>query len=328
MNADPALISVVIIFLDAAPFLPEAIASVQAQTDPNWEILLVDDGSTDGSTEIARAQAQAHPDRIRYLEHAGHANRGMSASRNLGVRQSRGTLIAFLDADDVWLPEKLARQRALLEQHPEADLVCGPTLWWWSWTGDTARPDRPRELGLAATEGLHPPGRLLTALLREQARTPATCSILMRRELFERVGGFEEQFRGMFEDQAFFAKVYLHGTTLVTATILDHYRQHPASHCHESMRDGSYQASQHRFLRWLEAYLGTQEVADPALQQALRAAFWPFEHPGLHRIQTLLSAIRQKGLWATWQQFEPPLHQWLVSRLRRGWPPARSVTDA
>src|SRR3712207_221993 len=77
-------VSVVVIFLDAARFLGEAVASVLGQTYGAWELLLVDDGSTDGSSALARGYAAAQPGRVRYLEHPGHANRGMSAARNLG----------------------------------------------------------------------------------------------------------------------------------------------------------------------------------------------------------------------------------------------------
>src|SRR5258706_2880162 len=80
-----SLVSVVVIFLNAERFISEAVESVVAQTYGNWELLLVDDGSNDGSTEIARSYAAKFPDKIRYLEHHGHENRGMSASRNLGI---------------------------------------------------------------------------------------------------------------------------------------------------------------------------------------------------------------------------------------------------
>src|SRR5438128_12540181 len=96
------LVSAIIIFLNAEQFIQEAIESVFAQTYDNWELLLVDDGSTDGSTAIARSYLERHPRRVRYLEHSEHANRGMSASRNIGSRYARGEYIAFLDADDVW----------------------------------------------------------------------------------------------------------------------------------------------------------------------------------------------------------------------------------
>src|SRR5205809_3316024 len=76
------LVSGTIIFLNAERFIDEAIQSVLAQTYENWELLLVDDGSTDGSTAIARSYAERYPAKIRYLEHPGHKNHGMSASRN------------------------------------------------------------------------------------------------------------------------------------------------------------------------------------------------------------------------------------------------------
>src|SRR5919198_1004258 len=107
---DGPLVSAIIIFLNAERFIQEAIESVFAQTYDAWELLLVDDGSTDGSTAIARRYAEQHPGKVRYLEHNGHQNRGKSASRNLAIRNCTGEYIAFLDADDVWLPRKLEQQ--------------------------------------------------------------------------------------------------------------------------------------------------------------------------------------------------------------------------
>src|SRR5262249_40041371 len=142
MNTEP-LVSVIIIFLNAEKFLQEAIESVVAQTYDHWELLLADDGSTDGSTGIARQYADHYPGKVRYLEHAGHQNRGMSASRNLGIRHAVGEYIAFLDADDVWLPHKLEEQVAILNAHPETGMVYGATQVWHSWTGDPK--DIPRD---------------------------------------------------------------------------------------------------------------------------------------------------------------------------------------
>src|SRR5689334_20378787 len=130
------VVSVIMIFLNGERFLLEAVRSVLQQTYQSWEILLVDDGSTDASTEIARRFALDSPERIRYLEHAQHANRGMSASRNLGMRYARGAYLAFLDADDIWLPAKLEKQVAILEAHPEAAMAYGPLYFWSEWPGN------------------------------------------------------------------------------------------------------------------------------------------------------------------------------------------------
>jgi glycosyltransferase involved in cell wall biosynthesis len=72
---------------------------------------------------------------VRYLEHEGHQNLGMSASRNLGIRHAQGEYLAILDADDVWLLHILEEQVAVLESHPEAAIVYGSLYWWYSWTG-------------------------------------------------------------------------------------------------------------------------------------------------------------------------------------------------
>ena len=101
------LVSCITIFFNAEKFFEEAIESVFVQTYKNWELLLVDDGSTDGSTTIARNYAEHYPEKVCYLEHEGHQNRGMSASRNLGIRHAKGDYVALLDADDIWLPQKL-----------------------------------------------------------------------------------------------------------------------------------------------------------------------------------------------------------------------------
>src|SRR5215831_13859313 len=142
------LVSVIIIFLDAAKFIQEAIESIFSQTHDDWELLLVDDGSTDASTGISRRYAEQFPEKVRYLEHDKHRNRGMSATRNVGVRHATGNYIAFLDADDVWLPRKLERQVALLASHPDAAMVYGPSRYWFSWTGEEVRHDYVRSLGV------------------------------------------------------------------------------------------------------------------------------------------------------------------------------------
>lgn len=88
--SEAPLVSVVTIFLDAERFIEEAIESVFAQTYDRWELLLVDDGSTDRSRDVARRYAARYPSRVRYLEHPGHQNRGMSPSRNLGIAHAAG----------------------------------------------------------------------------------------------------------------------------------------------------------------------------------------------------------------------------------------------
>src|SRR5664280_3075793 len=101
-------VSVIIPAYNAEAFLARALRSVVAQTFDDYEIVLVDDGSTDGTAEIARSFKQA-----RYFH---QPNRRQPATRNRGLKEAKGELIAFLDADDEWLPEKLERQLAFMSE--------------------------------------------------------------------------------------------------------------------------------------------------------------------------------------------------------------------
>jgi len=107
-------ISVVIPAYQAAATIKDAISSVLAQTFTDYEILVVDDGSRDGTSSLV---ASFRDDRVRLLAYS--TNKGAAAARNTGIQAARAELIAFLDADDLWLPEKLARQVDLMDGHPE-----------------------------------------------------------------------------------------------------------------------------------------------------------------------------------------------------------------
>jgi len=114
----PPKVSVIIPTYNRRELVQEAIDSVLAQTYTDYEIIVVDDGSTDGTRE---ALQERYGDRIRYV---WQENQGESAARNRGIEMARGEYIAFLDSDDVWLPEKLSKQVNLLDYSPEVGLVC------------------------------------------------------------------------------------------------------------------------------------------------------------------------------------------------------------
>ncbi len=270
MTANP-FVSVILIFFNAEQFIQEAVESIFAQTYDDWELILVDDGSTDESTAIARYYAEQHSEKIRYFEHHAHQNRGMSASRNLGISRAKGKYIAFLDSDDVWLSHKLEQQAVILENRPEAGMVFGPTHWWYGWTGkqeDISR-DFIHDLGVPHNSLLNPP-ELLTRFLRTESISPCTCSVLLRREVVEQVGGFEEIFKGLYEDQAFFAKVSLVTPIFASPTPVAKYRQHSNSNCSIAEKNGQYLVARETFLNWMMIYLDSQNYQDQELRQVLR----------------------------------------------------------
>ncbi len=112
------LVSVVMASKNYARFLPAAIGSVLAQTFSNWELIIVDDGSTD-DTPATMLPYRADP-RIRYIP---SDKLGQSRAKSLGVRFARGEFVAFLDADDIWEPTKLEKQLALFRVHPQVGVV-------------------------------------------------------------------------------------------------------------------------------------------------------------------------------------------------------------
>jgi glycosyltransferase involved in cell wall biosynthesis len=292
MSSKPS-ISVIIIFLNEERFIREAIESVFAQTYDNWELLLVDDGSTDDSTQIALNYAEQYPGKVRYLEHPGHQNLGMSASRNLGIRYAEGEYIAFLDADDVWLPHKLEEQMAILDSHPDAGAVYGTTQYWYSWTGkpEDIHRDFVPELGVQANTLFEPP--TLLALLHPlgSALAPSMSNLLLRREVIERAGGSEESFKGMYEDRAFLSKVFLEEPVFVASKsdCWDKYRQHPDSCFGVMERTGQLHSARLFFFSWLADYLCEQGAEDAQVWKLLRE-------------QQLIAQLRSHAYKREWKQ--------------------------
>ena len=319
------LVSSIIIFYNEAAFLAEAIESAIAQTYQNWELLLVDDGSTDHSAAIARSYAQRYP-KVRYLTHPNRENRGMSAARNLGVTQAKGDYISYLDGDDVWELGKLAAQVELMATHPEAAMVYGPLIDWYSWRPGTAWPD-----GLYGTgkKGVHPyqntvvePPNLLTLFLNDEEFIPSG-GLIKRAALLDSQqdtkGCYEEAFRGGYSDAVAFVKLCLRFPVFVSSHSGYKYRQHPHSSTAVSLLNGEELAEEIVYLNWVNAYLSTQPNLSPAVEQALsralRWALWRDRHPRLLRLyrhgQQLVQQIENGFIVFGRKSLPKPLRHWL-----------------
>lgn len=159
-------ISVIIPVYNGERYLAEAIESVLAQTRPADEIIVVDDGSTDNSAAVA----QEFGPKVRS---ARQANLGAAVARNYGVELAHGNLLAFLDADDLWLPDKLALQSAVFADKPELEAVLGHIEQFYS-------PD-VKEPAIAG----HTPAHW------EAQTGPHLDTLLIRRAAFERIGPFD-----------------------------------------------------------------------------------------------------------------------------------------
>ncbi len=167
-------VSVVIPAYNAERFVAKAIDSVLNQTYRDYEIIVVDDGSTDNTLEVLKS----YGDKVRYVR---QSNKGASAARNTGIRHANGKYIAFLDADDVWFSQKLEKQVKVLDERPEFGLVYS----------NVEFPSRQN--GVVQTQfDLKRPysGKILSKLIVMNAIPTST--VVARKECFEKVGLFDE----------------------------------------------------------------------------------------------------------------------------------------
>ncbi len=173
-------VSVVIPCYNREDFVARTLDSALAQTYPNIDVIVVDDGSTDSTRDIL----ESYGSRITVLEHPGRVNKGQSAAINVGLRKADGEYVAILDSDDLWAPEKIEKQVRFLEAHPEVGLVYGN--------------------GYAIDESERKLYRMYDSSHREESnpeRVLIDCyfllpnNALLRRSIFEITGGFDEHLR-------------------------------------------------------------------------------------------------------------------------------------
>ncbi len=196
-----SLVSVIIPAYNVAPFVRETLESVFAQTFTNYEVILVNDGSPD--TEEFERVIEPFRKRIRYIS---QENGGASVARNAGLRAARGELVAFLDADDLWLPNYLEQQLKFFREH-DCDLVCADAMVF----GDS--PDAGRTYMSAVMETAPPAGAVSFFDLLSAERSLITSGVIARRELIFEVGLFDEALRNA-QDFDLWLRLARHGARL------------------------------------------------------------------------------------------------------------------
>jgi glycosyltransferase involved in cell wall biosynthesis len=312
MNEPRKLVSIVVPFFNAERFFEETIASIFAQTYSHWELLLVDDGSTDRSQTIAQNYAREYPDRVRYLYHECRQNRGTSASRNLGIDTARGEYIAFLDADDVWLPQTLSRQVTILESQPSAAMVYGKCLFWHSWNerldADVAKYDLDYfiPLGLTANSLLHPSQTLLP-FLQDRIQQPIPSCMMVRREVFTTIGRFDDEFRYHLEDRILSLKILESAPIFVADEQWVKYRQHDRSWCAIAQKNDLIFEAQQAYLNWVTKYLGDRGIIDRQVWQAIQQQKIRYCHPIFYYLSDLQAIAVRLGRLI----FPKKLRHWL-----------------
>jgi glycosyltransferase involved in cell wall biosynthesis len=200
--SDQSLVSIIVPVWNAEEYIKESVDSALAQTHPNFEVIVVDDGSTDGTRNILESYAK--DSRFKYVY---QTNKGLAGARNTGIRESKGEYVAFLDSDDIFMPDKIKEQVDAFETHPDFG-VCYSDL--------THFSDSPATLSVAMRAGppaptrgawrasskprefyhhryTYPSGDILEPLLRRQFINPLT--VMVRREVIDKYGMFNESFR-------------------------------------------------------------------------------------------------------------------------------------
>jgi glycosyltransferase involved in cell wall biosynthesis len=248
-SARPA-VTVVIAFYNEERFLASAIDTVRQQTVTDWELLLVDDGSTDGSAVIADAAAAADFFRVRVLRHPGGGNAGLPASRNLAIAAARAPYLCFLDADDQWAAGKLARQQAMMAHSSRPVMACSAS---WHQDIDQRRPPELVAVWRRAPAWCRP-GRFARLMVRGLVRTPPPSDVMYRVDALRRAGGVPAG-PNMHEDQRTFVAVSLLGAVVVGAEPLTMYTVRSDSVYGSQLSDPMQQVRQHReYEDWVTRY--------------------------------------------------------------------------
>jgi glycosyltransferase involved in cell wall biosynthesis len=240
------LVSVIIPTWNREVFLLEAVRSVQAQTFADWELIVVDDGSTDGTR--AEMEALAEP-RLRYIY---QQNRGESSARNHGAREARGEFFAFLDSDDLWAPRALECALGFFRCHPSTGLVT------WAAREVDAEGRRTGRTRPKRSRGHFYSTRSLLGRDWGFVRTP-----MVRRHCFFETGGFDETMRHG-EDMDFYLRFSLHCPLAQWPEPLYLWRRHGGN---------TLRMDQHRArLAILDKFEPLALARDPSLGRSLRAA--------------------------------------------------------
>jgi len=208
-------VDVIIPAYNAAHYLPAAIESVVSQTFDDWQILLVDDGSTDNTAEAVAPFLDRLGSKIRYIK---QENRGLPAARNTAIRASTAEFLALLDADDMWLPCRLAESVKILRERPQAGLAYGlitgidkenrPGI---TWQGNLSDAD----------------GHIAPQLYMRKVELPCP-TITFRRKCVDEVGLFDETMRAT-EDRDLWLRIALRYEVAFVPKVLAYYRLSPNS---------------------------------------------------------------------------------------------------
>lgn len=207
------MISIVTPAFNAAPYLQETLDSIGAQTLTDWELIVIEDGTDDGTRVLVEAFASTHPQAVTYLRH--EKNRGLPATRNTGIAAARGDWVALIDADDLWEPTHLNNLLHLAETRG-ADIIHSGVVLFVSDTGETLSYREPDDQALAD----------LPFSLFDSRYPIQPSSTLLRTSLLKMTKGFDVSFKYV-EDREYWIRLVRNGARIAFCPMRTcRYRQH------------------------------------------------------------------------------------------------------
>jgi glycosyltransferase involved in cell wall biosynthesis len=205
-------VTVLIPTYNCAKYLPQAVESALKQSYQDFEVLVIDDGSTDDTAAIVRGLTARHPEKVRYIH---QENAGLAEARNAGIKAAQGELIALLDADDMWLPERLQKGVAAIEADPSIGLVHA-NITRISESGDIL--DTP-----ARVEGTFKGNMFLPIFLRQVHISCPT--VMFRKACCEKVGYFDSYLTRLgCEDRDLWLRIAQNYKVVYVPEVLAYYR--------------------------------------------------------------------------------------------------------
>ncbi len=200
-----------------------------------------------------------------------------------GISKANGDLIAFLDSDDCWLPEKLQNQVQILNEHRDVGVLCEASKYWFSWE-KANQHDIVVKVG--ASEGKYFPPQLIYQLYPlGKGAAPCPSGMIMKKSSLDKIDGFEETFTGanqVYEDQAFLCKIYLNETVFVSDDANNLYRQRSGSLMQSISQKHQYFRVRSYFLKWMDKYLLQHGINDARINKLMRKAKYQSANPGLY----------------------------------------------
>jgi len=218
-------VSIIIPTYNGAKYLPQAVESILAQTYDQYEIVIIDDGSTDQTKDIVSDFIDSYPGKIRYIY---QDNAGVSVARNTGIQNSKGRYIAFLDSDDQWLSQHLEKSVMAIESQPSTGLVHSNL---------TRVTESGKTIETPVKNEKYVSGKIFEPLFLRKGNI-ACSTVLFKKECCEKVGYFDEQLTRLgCEDREMWLRIAQQYEIYYIDEVLVHYRVHETnfSRDHERM---------------------------------------------------------------------------------------------